>query len=442
MKEAMTTRAILALLLAAAPFSHGQAVPAGDSPMVSTLGPNLPNFDGVLHYALSASEIIQLGYYGSGDVTNSTTFSGDVSYNGKSTVRPFSMLFAGGVILPNQTGQGTESFWNIAASQGYVTRHWVFNVSDSFSYLPQSPTTGLSGIPGVGDLGTIPIVGPGEGPAGGVLTTSGDRISNVVSGSVERQITQNTSVSGGASYAVLNFLGDNTDALNDQQISGQVALNHRIDARSSASLSAVYSTFSFSGPAAGADYPNIETRGLNVSYQRVLTRTLSIGGSIGPQWISSSNSLLVPSTLNIAASASLSYARRSVSGGIVYSHGVNGGSGVLPGGESDIVSGSLGRNFGRDWAASISAAYSHTTGLTLLTVDNAGVPVHETYDTIYGGGQVTRRISTHFSAYASYTAQHQSTSTAIYAPNAFIGTSQTFGIGITFTPRSTNLGQF
>jgi hypothetical protein len=197
MKESMKIRiATSALLLTANLFCHAQAVPTAESSMSSNLGPNLPSLDGVVHYALSASEIIQYGYYGPGDVSHSTDLTGDVAYTSQSTVRPFSLLFAGGVILGNQSGQGTSTFWNVAASQGYVTRHWVFNITDSFSFLPQSPTTGLSGIPGVGDQGAFPVQNPSSGPAGGILTVSGDRISNGLSGSVERQVAANTSISG------------------------------------------------------------------------------------------------------------------------------------------------------------------------------------------------------------------------------------------------------
>jgi len=182
----MKIRIVMSALILTANFvCHAQAVPTAESPLMSSsLGPNLPSLDGVVHYALSASEIVQYGYYGPGDVSHSTDLSGDIAYTSKSTVRPFGLLFAGGVILANQSGQGTSSFWNLTASQGYITRHWAFNISDSFSFLPQSPTTGLSGIAGVGDLG-FPVESPTTGPAGGILTTSGDRIGNTLTGSVE-----------------------------------------------------------------------------------------------------------------------------------------------------------------------------------------------------------------------------------------------------------------
>lgn len=442
--------AISALLFLAAMPSYGQAVPAGVA--VANPDPFLPPLDGVLHYALSASEIVQFGYYGSGQTTSTTALSGDVAYQGKSQNLPFSLLFAGGVLLPNQQGQGVSTYQNVAVSQGLVTRSWVFNVSDSFSFLPQSPTTGLSGIAGVGDLGVIPVQGPAYGPAGGVLSTSGNMIGNSLSGSVERQLGHATSISGAGSWSVLHFLDSNNTSNNNanyngygldtSQVSGSVALSRRIDARSSASVDAVYSTFSYSGQQAGFLTPNFQTKGLNLSYQRTLSRTLSMGLSAGPQWVSSSNSALIPTNLNVAVSASLSYFRRYTHASLIYSRGVNGGSGVIPGALSDSIAGSVGRSYGRDWVVSLTGAYVRTSGLTQQFVAGGSAPVNTVFNTVYGGVQVTRRISNSFSGYASYTAQHQSYSNLITAQNPFGGTSHTFGVGITFTPRSTRLGQF
>jgi hypothetical protein len=437
----------LLLILTMSSVSYGQAVPAG----MATISPGPSPFalDGVFHYALSASEIVQFGYYGSGEVTSTSALSGDVAYTTKSTARPFSLVFSGGLLLPNQSGQDVSSYWNVMASQGYVTRHWVFNLSDTFSFLPESPTTGLSGIAGVGDLGVIPVQGPGAGLAGGILTVSGNRISNVVSGSAERQITQDTSISGSGSWSVLHFLGAQEEGLDYSQPAGTVAINHRINARSSGSVSAVYSVFDYSGTQSGPSEPNFQTRGLNVSYQRLLSHTLTFSGSVGPQWISSSNGALIPSTLNVSGSASLTYSRRFTTASLNYSRGASGGSGVLPGALSDAIGLGAGRTYGRDWVVSVNGGYSHSSGLTELAGLNSlegdqtpNTPVHEVFNSVYGGAQVTRRIGTNFSGYLNYTLQNQSTNYSIINQNVLNGTSHTIGIGITFSPRSTRLGQF
>jgi hypothetical protein len=446
MKNAMKFRlAISALLLTMGSISYGQAIPAGGTPMspmtTNTVGPNLPDLDGVVHYALSASEIAQVGYYGPGVTTYSTNLSGDASYTAKSIVYPTNLTLAAGVSFPNQSAQGTIGYTSVAISQGYVTRTWVFNIADSLSFLPQSPTTGLSGIPGVGDLGALPVQGPTAGPAGGIFSEAGNRIANVLSGSVERQLNRDTSLSGSGSWAVLRFL-DSNDSYDNTQISGVVALNRRLDARSSVSLNAVYSTFSYSNTPSATTEPDIETRGINLSYQRVLSRSFSMSVSAGPQWVSSSNSILIPSSLNAAASAGLSYQRGLTTASVNYSHGVNGGSGVLPGALSDSVFASAAHTYGRNWVASLNAGYSHSAGLTELSNATALVPVHAVFDTVFGGAQLTRKINTHFSGYVSYEAQNQSQNNTLAGPSALNGTSQTFAIGITFTPRSTRLGQF
>jgi hypothetical protein len=444
MKNAMKTRtAISALILVLGPSAYGQAVPAG---IASTpRDPFLPPIDGTVHYSLTASELMQFGYYGPGGMTETTALSGNLAYQNKSTVRPFSLLLSGGLLMGNQTGQaGVSTYENVAISQGLVTRTWVFNVADSFSFLPESPTTGLSGVPGVGDLGVIPIQGPAYGPGGGVLSNAGQQIANSLSGSAERQLDHATSFSGSGSYSVLHFLDNNdVSGLDLSQASGTVAVNRRLDARSSASVNAVYSSMSYSssGSEANSSYPDIETRGLNVSYQRTLSRALSVAGSVGPQWVSSSNSLLIPSALNVAATASLAYTHRYTHASLAYSRGVNSGSGVLPGALSDTISGGVGRAYGRNWVTSATASYVRTSGLTQLQPGISSA-TKSTYDTTYAGVQVTRRINNPLSAYASYTVQDQSYSSPVGAQNPFSGTSQIIGVGITFTPRSTRLGQF
>jgi len=439
--------AISALLLTGGSIAQGQAVPTATPSMApNSSGLNFSPLDGVFHYSLSRPQIAQHGYYGPSQTTYSTVLSGDAAYTAKSAARPFNMVFAGGVSLSNQSGQGTTSFWNVAASQGYVTRSWIFNVSDSFSFLPQSPTTGLSGIPGVGDLGAIPVQGPVEGPAGGVLSAAGNRIGNTVNGGVERQIDHATSISGNGSWSVLRFLGSNSGAIDNTQVSATVALNRRLDNRSSVSVNAARSVFTYTGTGSGFIEPDIETRGVNLSYQRLLSRSLSVNVSAGPQWITSSDSGVIPDKLDVAATASVSYSRGLTNASVSYSRGVNGGSGVLPGALSDSISASLGHSYGRNWVAGLNAAYSHTAGLGQLAFGIPTAPTNLVYDTVFGGAQVTRRISAHFSGYLSFEAQNQSNNFSLptqnAARNALNGTSQTFGIGVTFSPRSTRLGQF
>jgi hypothetical protein len=245
--------------------------------------------------------------------------------------------------------------------------------------------------------------------------------------------------------AVLNFLDSNLSSQDSTQVTGSVALNQRLDARSSASIDAVYSIYTYKGAVIinGFPQPDIETRALNASYQRLLTKSLSVGVSAGPLWINSSNNLIIPQSLNVGASANLGYSRGFTNASLSYSRGVSAGSGVLTGALSDSVYASVGHTYGRQYVASLTMGYSHSSGLEQLqTSATAFIPVHATYDTFFGGAQLRRGFGPHLSGYVSYTVESQSNNLPVGLPNALNGTSQTLGIGVTFTPRSTRLGQF
>ncbi|MDW5267481.1 MULTISPECIES: hypothetical protein [Acidobacteriaceae] len=430
--------ATLALIAAAASVACAQAVPAGT--MSPSVGPSLPSVDGVFHYALRASEMVEIGSERVG-TGNSAVFSGDAAYNSTSVVHPFSMIYAGGLILGNEYGGHATSFQNLAISQGLVAGRWHFAVSDSVSYLPETPTLGLSGIPGVGDLGSGTGQGVSSGPAGGVLTNNATNVSNALTGNVERELTPLTSISGSGDWSMLRF--PKGEGLENTQYSGNLGLNHRLDARDTISGSALYSTYSYGG---GIGL-TMQTRGITAAFERTLSSSLKGSASAGPMWLSSSNSALIPSRVTVSTNLNLSYIREITQMSVSYSRGVNGGSGVQPGALSDDISASIGRSYGPDWRASLSGNYTHTSGLlqegALVGSSTSLFPyAGGTTNLTFAGVQVSRKLTDSFSAFATYNIQHQSIDDSLSTQNAFSGLTQTFGVGITFSPRSTSLGQF
>src|SRR5947208_962 len=79
-------------------------------------------------------------------------------------------------------------------------------VSDSVSYLPSTPTVGLSGVPGTGDVGIAPVqIGIDNGL--GLLTPYSTRLNNSASASLSRRLTARTSAYAGGNYSTLRFVG-------------------------------------------------------------------------------------------------------------------------------------------------------------------------------------------------------------------------------------------
>jgi hypothetical protein len=431
MKDVMKRLMVIAMVVGSTiSVAHGQAIPAGVSEPV--WNPTLPSFNGTLHYSLTASEVVQKGFYSGGDLSASTGVSGNIGYSTTSERLPFNLLFAGGVFFPNGSveGQSVSEFVDVAVSQAVLVGRWSLSVSDSLNYLPESPTTGLSGVAGVGDIGSLPISNPAIGPAGGTLTNVGSRLGNVLTGSAQRQITGATSISAGGSWGLLHFV-DANDGIDSTQVSGNVSVNHRIDARDSASVNGTYSSYTY-----GLEESAFHTTGVNFVFQRSLSRSLSGTISVGPEWISG---VPTQSSVIVAVNAGLMYTRKNENFSLNYSHGVNAGSGVQPGAVSNSVYFGMGRSIGEGWLASVSGGYVHSTGVA--EVSTPFFPSGSS-SSFFGGLQVSHSFSRRFSGYASYTAQDQSVSQSLEGQNVFIGVGQTFGIGISYTPQSTRLGEF
>ena len=435
MKDVMKTA--LTLLLATAPAAlFAQASPTASIPVLSNL--RIPKINGNLQYGLNLSEIVNTGYANSGgtsNVTKQTSISGDVGYTNRSETAPFSMIYTGGV----QFGTYTGTFQTIALTQGWIHKGWSLNASDVASYLPQSPTVGLSGIPGTGDLGLPPIVG--GGPSQSIISLNSNRVSNSLSGSATRALTSRTSLSAGASYGKLYFFGD-SGGLDSNQISANVTASRRIDARTSANISGIYSQFSF-GIGDGSVF---KSEGATVGIQRQLRRDLTFTASAGPQWINAAPALQIPSRLSTTASFGLSLSRRIANFSVNYFRGVNGGSGAQAGALSDSVSGTASRAFGINWASSINLGYTRSSSLSDArpTANVISLYNNSNYSTLYVGIQASRRISRSVSAYASYTASNQTYNAVngVVPPGVLNGLVQSFAFGISYSPRSLHLGQF
>jgi len=420
------TGLLAASLLCLPPAMLGQAESAASvsNAMPSNdFGFNLPTKLGTLSYSLSASEQIQQGYSGSG-VYAGTTLSGNLAYLSKSENYPFSLVYTGGLSFGDLPSSSNVQFYqNIAASQVFRTRSWVFVVSDAFSYLPDSPTTGLSGVAGVGDVGVIPVQG-GIGPNQTILTSDAGRFSNGLQGSATWQATGSLDFEGSGNWQILHFNGNNP-GYNTDSWGATFGPNYRIDARNSVGASVFYSQQTYPG------YQNylIETEGVTANYSRAWTRRLSTTFALGPARTHGRTITSIPSQLNLSGSASASYATRTTGIFASYDRSVNGGSGVVFGALSDTVTVGVNRPLSRDWILGMDVGYSHNKGLTPI----AGVV--PSYDTVFGAAQVSRRLTETLSMYASYTAISQSVKNQPAAQAAvFNGLNNIFSIGITFAP--------
>jgi hypothetical protein len=461
--QTASTLLLLLPLLAHPAMSGAQALPA-TSP-IST-GFSLPSAAGTMQYALSASQSVTSNYLGNSGVASFTNLTGDLAFITSSSRDPFGAVFTGGRSW-STSNQPSYNYLNLSLSQAVNTHRWVFSLSDAVNYMPQTASTGLSGIPGAGDLGVTPVptgvtpaptsanpvpTGPTPGqpgptpaptsanPGQGVLSGYSTRVANTSSLSLQRQLTGKTSFNASGSYSLIRFLNNSGSStvpgsagLDSDGDSASAGLSHRIDARNSLAGNFTYARNTYSGSGPGIRQPAFSSRTASLQYTHQFTRKLSTSLAAGPQWTGIDSPGLTPA-LSLFANLSASYTGEFSHASVAYSRSTNSGFGVVGGAISDSATFSAGRVVDRVWLVALTAAYTQTSDLP------SAVTLPFTFHTTVAGVQVSRALARTLSAYASYTLQKQSNQGTAAAVDLFSGLSNVAGFGLTFSPSAVRLG--
>jgi hypothetical protein len=425
------------LLIAFAPAAVGQALPAAEAAPIST-GFALPRTAGTLRYAVSASESLTWGYYGLPGTASSTNLSGDIAYISVSQRDPFSMVFSGGRSW-STSGQPSYSFLDLGLSQVANFGRWNFVVSDSVSYLPSTPTGGLSGVAGVGDLGLNPVpVGTETGQ--GVLTNFSSRVVNAAAGTIQRQLTGKTSLNASGSSGITHFLNNSVNGtslgLDSNYETGGGGISHQVDVRNSFGGNYAYSSYSYSGSNAGVAGTGFVSQTASLQFSHQFTRKLGLTASGGPQF-TTVNLSGSGASLSLFVNALASYAGQFSRAGLAFSRGTNSGYGVIGGSISNSVQFSGTRTFGRVWGTAVTSAFTQTSSLPGA---GAGAGQYSFHTTLFGV-QVSRAIARSLSAYTSYTLQNQSGQGSATVVDVYSGFSQVLGFGLTYSPTAIHVGR-
>jgi hypothetical protein len=387
---------------------HAQVAPEATGPAV-TRGSDK------LQYALRYSETGQFSTVYSSWQTS--TVSGSVGYANINEHRPFVLDYAGGYTW-TLTGPdyGSGQFHRLFLSQGLASRQWKLLLSNDFSYLPQSPTTGFSGIPGIGE----PIGGTGPAPPSSsqsILTLNTHALYNNTAGELAYDPSPATSLSFGGGWGLLRF--PDNDGLDTNTLSADAQFIRHLNGRNALSANYKFSQFTYPGYTV-----TFETNTALFGVDHRWTRNITTGVAAGPDWITSSNPAAVPSSTGVAANASISYRLRFTSANATYVRGVSGGAGYLIGGEVDALTGGLTREFGPNLSLGLSGGFDRTSGL----ISNG------TTDSTFGGAQATWRLGRNIIVFGNYTGTNQST-TSTLPGNVLNQLLQVVGFGVGYSPR-------
>jgi hypothetical protein len=376
-------------------------------------GPIGPLVSGSLHYSLNYTQTAQF-YSRTQGVSQTCGTTGEVTFiNAKA--HPFALTYSGGDMW-TISGAGGESgvYQHLMASQGFAGRFGAFNLNDNVSYMPQAPTIGFSGIPGVGNL-------PGEpgAPTQPILTLNTRSVNNMTGASFSHSLNHATSLSISSGYAILRFPDGNGLETNSLQVGSQ--LTRRLNALNSISGQYAFSRFSYPGATV-----SMGTQSAEFGYMRTWSRRLHTSISAGPEWVQGSAGSNIPASTNLTMSANMTYAARSMTATLGYMQGSSGGAGVTNqvGVQNKDVNAGLSRQQGKNLSLSVTGGYMRTQGMQQAGVTNGK----------FVGVSASRRWGRYISSSVNYAATQQSSSSALPA-NAISGLSQVVGFNIGFSPR-------
>ena len=451
MKPIFAVMAILLLSVSAA--SRAQVVPAAIAPPSASETSGLP-VSGTLHYDVRYAQTAQFGSGQGGQQWSYAT--GDASYANTGKRFPFSMQYGGGYgwawAGPPSAG---NVFQHLSLSQGMVGRTWNLMASDNVSYSFETPTTGFSGVPGIGE----PIGGTGTTtpPHQTILTVNTRSVDNYTTLEFGRRLDSATSLNLGGSSGQMRYIDQNGQNVDTWM--ADAGVTRRLSARNSVSGQYAFSRYNYGG--AGL---TTQTNTAQFSVSRQWNRQLTTTVAAGPLWFTNSGtsntgSSAQPNSTLLSLSATASYTLRNGSAGVSYFHGANGGSGYMLGAKMDSVNGNFSREFGRNLSVGVTGSYMRTSAIVaaefeyVCQINNVYyyclVPLSITpvSDARYGGVQATRKLGRFFNVFASYTAIDQSSNLQIAVPNTpssyngniLNGLSQTIGFGIGYSPREIRL---
>jgi hypothetical protein len=290
--------------------------------------------------------------------------------------------------------------------------------------MPQAPVSGFSGIVGVGGLPSPPTL-----PIEPILTQESRSVFNTVGPDLTRTFGRATSLDFGGKYTILRFPDSNGLDTDSVQANGQIT--RRLDARNSLTGQYVYGYTSFPG----YSVLTMDTQSGLFGYQRVWNRQFKMSLAAGPEWVQSTDNLLVPPSTNVTVNATASYDLRSTSAMVSYNRATSGSAGEAQevGIHVDDVSGAVSQIFGRNWTVTATGSYMRTQGVALQLNDQVVLTNAE-----FGGLTAMRRLSRHFTASANYTAIQQSSNFGL-GPNVVSGLSQVISFTVAYSPRDINL---
>jgi hypothetical protein len=315
---------------------------------------------------------------------------------------------AGGTFT-NDSTVGNGAVLGLNFSDKFSFRRSVLAFYDQSNYLPES-ALGFGGLGAAGGAsGGSGAPGLAFNPGQSVLTGRGQLLNNSDAVELDQYFSARTSLTFSGGYSLLHYF-DSNSLFNYGVLNARGGYNYQATAKDTAGLIYTFSDFRYS-----ASGRSLMDHTIEASYGRVITGRLAFQIAAGPEFVVPSAtgtgagpvSLLPTQTQYLwALNTSLKYQKQRYGLDLTYNHGVSGGSGVLIGSKTDVVTGSATRQMSRTFSSSLTGGYSRSQGLSGTASAN------QLYDYWFGGVSLSEPVGETLGITLSYQVQYQTSNSA------------------------------
>jgi hypothetical protein len=348
--------------------------------------------------------------FGSGQLVSQNSILGTLALQRTTGRSQLTLSYVGGGTVStggsSSVGQGDLNtvIQQFGASQTINWRRWTLLLNDQMSYLPESSFgLGQGGLgflgPAIGGSlnGLVPNLESSLTPNQSILTPRGGRITNTVVGQVEYHLSPRSSITTTGDYGILHFL--DSGLLDSNNAMFLVGYDYQVTRRDTFGVIYHFNALRFSSLDRSVD-DHIAQLAYGHRIMGRLAFRLAAGPEVGLLRDSATGS---SSRISWNLTSSLDYQLERTGLLLSYNRATTGGAGVLAGAETNEVRAVVSRSLSRAWRGALDLGYARNRSLDA----GRGPFFRQSFNTWYGGVQLTRPIGRGADIFLGYTAQFQ-----------------------------------
>jgi hypothetical protein len=244
---------------------------------------------------------------------------------------------------------------------------------------------------------------------------------------VQYNVSERSSITATGAYGTLQFL--DPGFIDSRYWIFSTGYNHRLSRRDEIAVTYVQNWFKFGGP--NQEFLN---RGFAILYGHQITGRFSLQLSVAPLFNQSGQPLGGAITKSFWSTFdSLQYRSPRWDAALSFERMIGGGSGVLPGAETDLAQATIGRQLSKRIRSSLQFSHSYSQSLS----QESTLVRRSKYEFWQAGLNLSREFGPHISMYVNYSGQRQISNNPLCVGSncATVFLRQVGGIGINWHAR-------